>query len=40
MPLKVLDAPNILDDFYLQLLDWGSNGILAVCLGSAIYLWN
>jgi cell division cycle protein 20 (cofactor of APC complex) len=36
----VLDAPDIVDDYYLNLLDWSSNNILAVALGSAVYLWN
>lgn len=39
-PFKVLDAPNLQDDFYLNLIDWSKNNILAVALGSAVYLWN
>lgn len=27
-------------DADLNLLDWGSNNILAVALGSSVYLWN
>jgi WD40 repeat protein len=37
---KTLDAPEILDDFYLNLLSWSSKNILAVGLGSCVYLWN
>ncbi|MCI25087.1 cell division cycle 20.5 cofactor of APC complex-like, partial [Trifolium medium] len=37
---KVLDAPNIRDDYYTSTLDWGKNNILAVGLGTEIYLWN
>eukprot|EP00299_Pterocystis_sp_00344_P019810 c9798_g1_i1.p1 GENE.c9798_g1_i1~~c9798_g1_i1.p1 ORF type:complete len:468 (+),score=90.42 c9798_g1_i1:188-1591(+) len=37
---QVLDAPSLQDDFYLNLVDWSSNNILAVALGSAVYLWN
>jgi cell division cycle protein 20 (cofactor of APC complex) len=34
------DAPDIIDDYYLNLLDWSSNNEVAVALGSAVYLWN
>ncbi|XP_041354495.1 cell division cycle protein 20 homolog [Gigantopelta aegis] len=37
---RVLDAPNLLDDYYLNLLDWSAHNQLAVALGSAVYLWN
>lgn len=40
IPFKVLDAPSLKDDFYLNLLDWGSNNMLGVGLGSCIYLWD
>ncbi|KAJ3364210.1 Fizzy- protein [Allomyces arbusculus] len=40
LPYKVLDAPDLADDFYLNLLDWGQQNILAVGLGSCVYLWN
>ena len=33
-PFKVLDAPALKDDFYLNLIDWSSDNILAVGLGS------
>ena len=39
-PFKVLDAPELQDDFYLNLLDWSPLNLLAVGLGSAVYLWN
>jgi len=39
-PEKILDAPELLNDYYLNLLDWGNNGVLAVCLGQSVYLWN
>lgn len=39
-PFKVLDAPALKDDFYLNLIDWSNENILAVGLGSSIYLWN
>lgn len=39
-PERILDAPELLDDYYLNLLAWSSQNILAVALGPAIYLWN
>ncbi|KAG7552150.1 WD40 repeat [Arabidopsis thaliana x Arabidopsis arenosa] len=35
---KILDAPGIVDDFYLNLLDWGSSNVLAIALGNSVYL--
>ena len=40
VPFKVLDAPALQDDFYLNLVDWSSQNILAVGLGSCVYLWS
>ncbi|XP_009802992.1 B-type cell cycle switch protein ccs52A-like [Nicotiana sylvestris] len=39
-PYKVLDAPALQDDFYLNLVDWSSHNVLAVGLGSCVYLWH
>jgi cell division cycle protein 20 (cofactor of APC complex) len=39
-PTRILDAPDLVDDYYLNLISWGSNNILAVALGQAVYLWN
>jgi cell division cycle protein 20 (cofactor of APC complex) len=39
-PEKILDAPELMDDYYLNLLDWSSTNILAVALGQTVYLWN
>ena len=33
IPERILDAPNLIDDYYLNLLDWSSTNILAVSLG-------
>ncbi|KAE9592414.1 putative transcription factor WD40-like family [Lupinus albus] len=38
--VRVLDAPNIVNDYYTNILDWGKNNTLAVALGSEMYLWN
>ncbi|KAJ7556442.1 hypothetical protein O6H91_05G090000 [Diphasiastrum complanatum] len=37
---RTLDAPDIVDDYYLNLLDWSSNNVIAVALANTIYLWN
>lgn len=40
IPTKVLDAPALYDDFYLNLVDWSSNNLLAVGLSDSVYIWN
>ena len=40
VPTKVLDAPALQDDFYLNLVDWSSQNVLAVGLGASVYLWS
>ena len=37
---RTLDAPDIVDDYYLNLLDWGSGNVLSIALGNTVYLWN
>ncbi|KAK8939665.1 Protein FIZZY-RELATED 2 [Platanthera guangdongensis] len=37
---RTLDAPDIVDDYYLNLLDWGSKNVLSIALGNTVYLWN
>ena len=39
-PFKILDAPNLVDDFYLNLLDWGACDRLAIGLDNAIFAWK
>lgn len=39
-PERILDAPELIDDFYLNLLDWNQDNVLAVALGKTVYLWN
>lgn len=36
----MLDAPQLQDDFYLNLVDWSSLNVLAVGLGACVYLWS
>lgn len=40
VPFKVLDAPQLQDDFYLNLVDWSSQNVLAVGLSGAVYIWS
>ncbi|KAL1429274.1 hypothetical protein MTO96_016486 [Rhipicephalus appendiculatus] len=40
IPFKVLDAPELQDDFYLNLVDWSSTNVLSVGLGACVYLWS
>jgi len=39
-PFKVLDAPALQDDFYLNLVDWSSANVLSVGLNSCVYMWS
>ncbi|KAK3198029.1 hypothetical protein Dsin_021444 [Dipteronia sinensis] len=39
-PEKILDAPDLVDDYHLNLLDWGSTNVLAIALESTVYLWD
>jgi cell division cycle 20-like protein 1 (cofactor of APC complex) len=39
-PFKVLDAPELADDFYLNLVSWSSTNVLGVGLNSCVYLWS
>ncbi|CAE6533367.1 unnamed protein product [Rhizoctonia solani] len=38
-PERILDAPGLMDDFYLNLLAWSSSNMLAIALGECVYLW-
>ncbi|GAA5867329.1 hypothetical protein JCM3774_003548 [Rhodotorula dairenensis] len=40
VPFKVLDAPELADDYYLNLVDWSSTNVLGVGLGSSVYTWS
>ncbi|WFD27187.1 substrate-specific activator of APC-dependent proteolysis [Malassezia nana] len=40
VPYKVLDAPELADDFYLNLVDWSVQDMLSVGLGKCVYLWS
>ncbi|KAI8039969.1 fizzy-related protein homolog [Drosophila gunungcola] len=40
LPFKILDAPELQNDFYLNLIDWSSESSLVVGLGCSAYLWS
>lgn len=37
---KVLDAPNLINDFYLNLLDWSKQDQVSIALDSSVYVFN
>nr|XP_024402282.1 APC/C activator protein CDC20-like [Physcomitrium patens] len=37
---RTLDAPNLLDDNYLNLPDWSATNVLAIALANMVYLWD
>jgi len=39
-PSRILDAPDLVDDYYLNLLSWGDNNTIAVALQKSVYLWH
>ena len=40
-PLKILDAPELVNDYYLNTIDYGgSSDLLAVALGPSVYLYS
>lgn len=40
VPEKILDAPELKDDYYLNLLDWSSCGPLAIGLNQKVYAYT
>lgn len=39
-PERVLDAPGMVDDFYLNLLSWSVQNVVAVALSENTYVWK
>ena len=39
-PDRVLDAPGLVDDYYLNLLDWSSGNQVAIGLERNVYVWS
>src|SRR6185312_3066475 len=36
-PFQVLDAPEFVDDYYLNLLDWSAHNVIVLALGEGVY---
>lgn len=39
-PVKILDVPNIRDDFYLNLIDWHEKGPIGIALNDEVYIYT
>lgn len=39
-PLAILDCPDLIDDFYLNVLDWSSQNVVSVALDSSVYSYD
>ena len=39
-PYRILDAPELQDDYYAQPLSWSIRGCIAVALGMEVFLWH
>jgi len=39
-PERILDAPDLMDDYYLNIMDWGDSNVLAIALSQTVYLWD
>ncbi|CAI5496412.1 unnamed protein product [Closterium sp. Naga37s-1] len=37
---KTLDAPGVVNNFYLQLIDWSISNLVAVAIGTSVFIWN
>ena len=40
LPLKILDAPGMTDDFYLDVLDWGQDGSIALGIEDKVFIYK
>ncbi|KAJ1548021.1 ubiquitin-protein transferase activating protein [Nowakowskiella sp. JEL0078] len=40
IPERTLEAPGLADNYYLNLLDWSTQNVIAIALGSKVYTWN
>lgn len=40
VPGRILDAPGLIDDYYLNLLAWSCDNLLAVALSTSVYIWQ
>ncbi|ODV59170.1 ubiquitin-protein transferase activating protein CDC20 [Ascoidea rubescens DSM 1968] len=40
IPEKVLDAPGLIDNYYINVLSWSKTNLLAIALQKSVYIWN
>lgn len=40
VPEIILDAPGIVDDYYLNVVDWSAMNKVAIALGQSVYMWD
>lgn len=38
--MQVLDAPALVEDFYVNILAWSPQNVLAIGLGTDLYIYN
>ena len=39
-PTKSFELPSMMDDYYLNLISWSKDNIIAAALDSSVYIWN
>ena len=39
-PYKILDAPSLRDDFYIDVVSWSCKNVIAIGLNNEVYLWS
>lgn len=39
-PTKSFELPGMMDDYYLNLISWSKDNIIAAALDSSVYIWN
>lgn len=39
-PIRLLEAPRLIDDYYLNLLEWGASGYIGIGLEDSVHLYN
>mmetsp|Transcript_11563 Transcript_11563/g.10041 ORF Transcript_11563/g.10041 Transcript_11563/m.10041 type:complete len:357 (+) Transcript_11563:702-1772(+) len=40
VPYRILDAPGLVDDFYLNVIDWSAKNYVAVSLLHSVWIWD
>ena len=37
---KILDAPGLVDNFYMNILDWSAKNFIGISLQNEVFLWK